>query len=163
VQAQKHIKSIVETMRESLLVLTADLKVISANQSFYQTFKVTSEETEGRFIYSIGNHQWDIPALRKLLEEIIPQNTRFNNFEVSQEFSVIGRRTMLLNARRIYREGKGTEMILLAIEDITERRQARRRSRFPKLATGVSLKRPRMEYSSSIPRQGRYRMLTPSW
>jgi len=124
VQAQKHIKSIVETMREPLLVLTADLKVISANQSFYQTFKVTSEETEGRFIYSIGNHQWDIPALRKLLEEIIPQNNRFNNFEVSQEFSVIGRRTMLLNARRIYREGKGTEMILLAIEDITERRQA---------------------------------------
>jgi len=124
VQAQKHIKSIVETMREPLLVLTADLKVISANQSFYQTFKVTSEETEGRFIYSIGNHQWDIPALRKLLEEIIPQNNRFNNFEVSQEFSAIGRRTMLLNARRIYREGKGTEMILLAIEDITERRQA---------------------------------------
>jgi len=124
VQAQKHVESIVETIREPLLVLTADLKVISANQSFYQTFKVTSEETEGRFIYSIGNHQWDIPALRKLLEEIIPQNNRFNNFEVSQEFSAIGRRTMLLNARRIYREGKGTEMILLAIEDITERRQA---------------------------------------
>jgi len=124
VQAQKHVESIVETIREPLLVLTADLKVISANQSFYQTFKVTSEETEGRFIYSIGNHQWDIPALRKLLEEIIPQNTHFNNFDVSQEFSVIGRRMMLLNARRIYREGKGTEMILLAIEDITERRRA---------------------------------------
>jgi len=124
VQAQKHVESIVETIRGPLLVLTADLKVISANQSFYQTFKVTSEETEGRFIYSIGNHQWDIPALRKLLEEIIHQNTHFNNFEVSQEFSVIGRRMMLLNARRIYREGKSTEMILLAIEDITERRQA---------------------------------------
>ena len=124
VRAQKYIEGIVETIREPLLVLTADLKVISANQSFYQTFKVAPEETEGRFIYSIGNHQWDIPALRKLLEEIIPQNNRFNNFEVSQEFSVIGRRTMLLNARRIYREGRGTEMILLAIEDITERRQA---------------------------------------
>jgi len=123
-RAQKYIEGIVETIREPLLVLTADLKVISANQSFYKTFKVTSEETEGRFIYTIGDHQWDIPRLRKLLEEIVPQNTRFNDFQVSHEFPVIGRRTMLLNARRIYREGKSTEMILLAIEDITERRQA---------------------------------------
>jgi PAS domain-containing protein len=75
VQAQKHVGSIVETIREPLLVLTADLKVFSANQSFYQTFRVTSEETEGRFIYSI-NHQWDIPALRELLE-IIPKNSHF--------------------------------------------------------------------------------------
>ncbi len=72
-EAQKYAGSIVETIREPLLVLTADLKVISANQSFYQTFKVTPEETEGRFIYSIGNHQWDIPALRELLEGIVPQ------------------------------------------------------------------------------------------
>jgi len=122
-QAQKHVESIVETIREPLLVLTADLKVISANQSFYQTFKVTSDETEGRFIYSIGDHQWDIPGLRKLLEEIVPQNKHFNDFEVSHEFRVIGRRTMLLNARRIYRQGKNTEMILLAIEDITERKK----------------------------------------
>jgi len=72
VWAQKHAKSVVETIREPLLVLTADLKVISANQSFYETFKVTPEETEGRFIYSVGNHQWDIPTLRKLLEKIVP-------------------------------------------------------------------------------------------
>ena len=124
VRAQKYIEGIVETVREPLLVLTADLKVISANQSFYQIFKVAPEETEGRFIYSIGDHQWNIPGLRKLLEEIIPQNSHFNNFEVSHEFPVLGQRTMLLNARRIYREGKSTEMILLAIEDITERRQA---------------------------------------
>jgi PAS domain S-box-containing protein len=124
VRAQKYIEGIVETIREPLLVLTADLKVISANQSFYQTFKVAPEETEGRFIYSIGDQQWDIPGLRKLLEEIVPQNSHFNNFEVSHEFPVIGPRTMLLNARRIFREGKSTEMILLAIEDITERRQA---------------------------------------
>jgi PAS domain S-box-containing protein len=123
VQAQKHVESIVETIREPLLVLTADLKVFSANQSFYQTFRVTSEETEGRFIYSIGNHQWDIPALREFLEEIIPKNTHFNNFEVDHEFPVIGRKRMLLNARRIYREGKGTDMILLAIDDITERKK----------------------------------------
>src|SRR5271157_5143933 len=82
VRAQKHAESIVETIREPLLVLTADLKVISANQSFYQTFKVIPEETEGRFIYSVGNHQWDIPALRKLLEEIVPQNSHFTGFEV---------------------------------------------------------------------------------
>ena len=122
-EAQEHVESIVETIREPLLVLTADLKVISANQSFYQTFKVRSEETEGRFIYSIGNHQWDIPALRVLLEEIIPQNTHFNNFEVNHEFVGLGLRRMLLNARRIYRQGKGTDLILLAIEDTTERKQ----------------------------------------
>ena len=122
-KAQKYATSIVETIREPLLVLTADLKVISANQSFYQTFQVAPKETEGRFVYSIGNHQWDIPALRRLLEEIVPQNSHFNDFEVDHKFPAIGRRRMLLNARRIYRQGKGTEMILLAIEDITERKQ----------------------------------------
>ena len=125
VRAQKHAESIVETIREPLLVLTADLKVISASQSFYETFKVIPEETEGRFIYSVGNHQWDIPALRKLLEEIVPQNSHFNGFEVDHEFPSIGRKMMLLNARRIYRQGRGTEMILLAIEDITVQKQAR--------------------------------------
>jgi hypothetical protein len=70
-------------------------------------FHVTPQETEGRFVCSIGNHAWDIPALRELLEEIVPQNTHFNGFEVDHEFPAIGRRTMLLNARRIYREGKG--------------------------------------------------------
>ncbi len=123
VQAQKHVESIVETIHEPLWVLTAGLNVISANQSFYQTFKVTPEETEGGFVYSIGNHQWVIPALRKLLEDIIPQNTHFNNFEVDHEFPGLGLRRMLLNARRIYRQGEGTDLILLAIEDITERKQ----------------------------------------
>ncbi|HUL23035.1 MAG TPA: sigma 54-interacting transcriptional regulator [Thermodesulfobacteriota bacterium] len=122
-KAQKHVESIVKTIREPLLVLSADLKVISANHSFYQTFKVTPQETEGKFIYSISNRQWDIPALRELLEEIVPQNSHFNDFEVNHEFPAIGKKTMLLNARRIYREGKGTDMILLAIEDITERKK----------------------------------------
>lgn len=122
-EAQKYAGSIVETIREPLLVLTADLKVTSANQSFYQTFKVAPELTEGRYIYSVGNHQWDIPALRKLLEEIVPKNTCFNEFEVDHKFPAIGRKIMLLNARRIYRQGRGTDMILLAIEDVTERRQ----------------------------------------
>jgi len=122
-EAQKYAESIVETIREPLVVLSADLRVTSANRSFYQTFKVMPEETEGQFIYNIGNRQWDIPALREFLEEIIPKNTRFNNFEVDHEFPVIGRKRMLLNARQIYREGKGTDMILLAIDDITERKK----------------------------------------
>ena len=122
-KAQKYTESIVETIREPLLVLTADLKVITANRSFYEVFHVTPEETEGRFVYSIGDHAWDIPALRELLEEIVPENTHFNDFEFDHAFPVIGRKRMLLNARRIYQEGKGTDRILLAIEDTTERKE----------------------------------------
>ena len=123
-KVQKYAESIVETIREPLIVITPDLKVISANHSFYETFRVTPKETKGKYIFDIGNHQWDIPALRELLEEIIPKNAHFNNFEVDHEFPLIGRRTMVLNARRIYREGKGTEMILLALEDITDHKRS---------------------------------------
>ena len=104
-------------------MLTADLKVITANRSFYETFRVAPEETEGRFIFDVGNHPWDLPALRELLEEIIPQNTHFNNFEVDHAFPRIGRKRVLLNARRIYREGKGTNRMLLAFEDITDQKR----------------------------------------
>jgi formate hydrogenlyase transcriptional activator len=123
-RVQKYAESIVETIREPLIVLTPDLKVISANHSFYGTFQVTPEETEGRFVYSLGDHAWDIPSLRQLLEEIISQNAHFNGFKVEHEFPMIGRRTMILNARRIYQEGKGTDRILLAIEDITEQKES---------------------------------------
>jgi len=122
-KAQEYTESIVETIREPLIVLTPDLKVIAANRSFYETFQVAPEETEGIFIFDVGNHQWDIPALRELLEEIVPQNTCFNNFEVDHEFPRIGRKRVLLNARRIYREGKGTDRILLAFEDITDQKK----------------------------------------
>jgi formate hydrogenlyase transcriptional activator len=118
--AQKYAESIVETVREPLVVLASSLKVISANRSFYETFQVTPRETEGRSIFDLGNHQWDIPSLRELLEKIIPQNTHFNDFEVELDFPALGRRTMLLNARQVYREGQGTDTILLAIEDMTE-------------------------------------------
>ena len=91
-KAEEYTESIVKTIREPLIVLTVDLKVISANRSFYETFQVAPEETEGRFIFDVDNHQWDIPALRELLEEIIPQNTHFNNFEVDHTFPRIGRR-----------------------------------------------------------------------
>jgi len=87
---------------------------------------VTPEQTEGRLIYDSGNRQWDIPRLRELLEQILPQNTNFDNFEVEHDFATIGRKVMLLNARRIHTEEGKTDSILLAIEDITERRQAER-------------------------------------
>ncbi len=117
-------ESIVETVREPLIVLTPDLRVSKANRSFYEMFRMTPEETEGRFLYCIGDNVWDIPSLRELLEEIIPHNTHFNDFQVDHEFPAIGHRTMLLNARRIIHEGKGTGMILLALEDITTQKQS---------------------------------------
>jgi PAS domain S-box-containing protein len=123
-EAREYAESIVETVREPLVVLDTDLKVISVNHSFYQTFKVTPEDTEGKLIYDLGNRQWNISKLRVLLEEIIPRNNQFQNFEVDYEFPTIGRKIMVLNARQIYSKGIGAHMILLAIEDITERKKA---------------------------------------
>ncbi|MFW6127398.1 MAG: sensor histidine kinase [Thermodesulfobacteriota bacterium] len=118
-------QSILGTVREPLVVLDADLRVVFANPAFYRTFQVDPRETEGKYIYELGNHQWDIPRLRQLLEEIIPQNTFFDDFEVEHEFPGLGRKTMLLNARRLPGNGTRPEMILLALEDITERKKAR--------------------------------------
>lgn len=117
--ALKYVEAIVETVREPLVVLDSDLRVISANQSFYKIFRVDKAETVGRHIYELGNRQWDIPELRKLLERILPENNFFENFKVTHNFLDIGEKTMLLNARRIIHKGVGTQMILLAIEDIT--------------------------------------------
>ena len=117
-------ESIVDTVREPLVVLDADLNVISANRSFYETFKVKPGETEGQLLYDLGNREWNIPKLRELLEKILPTHTTFDNFEVEHEFKTIGRRVMHLNARRIYRETNNTHSILLAIEDMTERKRA---------------------------------------
>jgi PAS domain-containing protein len=113
-------EGIVDTVRESLVILDKDMRVISANQSFYRTFKTSKEKTENKSIFEINNQSWDIPALRNLLEEILPENSVFNDFEVEHEFSGIGHKKMLLNARRIYQEDTGTERILLAIEDVTD-------------------------------------------
>jgi len=128
-EARRYAESIVGTVRESLVVLDANLRVISANRSFYRTFKVRARETEGQFIYELGNHQWDIPELRELLEDVLTKNTTFDDFKVEHHFPNIGWRTMLLNARRIHRETGNTRMILLAIEDITERRQVGEKSK----------------------------------
>jgi PAS domain S-box-containing protein len=121
--ACEYAENIVETVRHPLLVLDSDLKVRSANQSFYDTFKVTPKETIGNLIYDLGNSQWDIPRLRELLQDILPKDKEFDNFEINHVFSDIGHKIMLLNARRVVQEGAASELILLAIEDITERRQ----------------------------------------
>ena len=114
------------SVRESLVVLDSDLKVVKANHAFYQTFNVKQGDTEGTLIYDLGNQQWDIPKLRELLEHILPENTVFNDFEVEHNFETIGRKIMLLNARRIYKKSNRTQLILLAIEDVTEREYYKR-------------------------------------
>jgi len=126
-EASEYAESIIETVREPLVVLDTNLRVISVNHSFYQTFKVTPKDTEGKLIYDLGNRQWNIPKLRVFLEEIIPRNNQFQNFEVDHEFPSIGHKVMLLNARQIYSKGIGAQMILLAIEDITERKKAEKK------------------------------------
>jgi two-component sensor histidine kinase len=111
---------LIDSVREGLVVLGWDLRVRSANLSFYQTFHVDPADTVGRLIYELGSGQWNIPRLRELLEEILPLETRFDDFEVEHEFEHIGRRIMLLNACRLDHE----HLILLAIRDVTEARRA---------------------------------------
>ena len=114
-------EGIVLTIREPLVVLDAKFKVINANQSFYQTFQVTPEQTEKHVLYELGNGQWDIPELRRLLKEILSKNSVVNDFEVEHKFPSIGRKKMRLNARKIAQQKPDDQLILLAIEDITDR------------------------------------------
>ena len=122
-KSQEYSESIINTVREPLIALDQDLRVVSVSRSFYEVFKVKPEETVGQLIYDLGNKQWDIPKLRELLETILPQKTTFDNYEVEHDFATIGRRIMLLNARQIQRVLGKERIILLAIEDITERRE----------------------------------------
>ena len=120
-----YIKTVVDVVREPVLVLDRELRVLAANEPFYQTFQVKPTETENKVVYELGNGQWDIPDLRKLLEDILPKHTFFKGFEVTHEFPSIGSKVMILNARQIhFRENTVSELfppiILLAIEDITE-------------------------------------------
>jgi two-component system, chemotaxis family, CheB/CheR fusion protein len=115
----EYAEAIIRTVREPLVVLDRDMKVMSANTSFYRMFHVAPEETEGQTLYALGNGQWNNPAMRQLLENILPQNTQIEWFLMEHEFPIIGKRRMLLNARRIARENSHGELILLAIEDIT--------------------------------------------
>ncbi len=123
-QSRDMAESIVQSIREPLVALDPNLRVITANRSFYETYKVSPEDTENHLIYELGNKQWNIPKLRELLIDILPNKQVLNDYEVEHEFEHIGKRTMLLNARSIHLESKGmNEMILLAIDDITERKR----------------------------------------
>ncbi|MFA5259615.1 MAG: PAS domain-containing protein [Candidatus Omnitrophota bacterium] len=118
--AREYAECIIDAVREPLVVLGQDLKIISVSRSFYDTFKVKPEETIGQLIYDLGNQQWNVPALKELLENILPKSTSFDNFEVEHDFLGLGQRTMLLNARQITRSSGKPHIILLAIDDITE-------------------------------------------
>jgi PAS domain-containing protein len=115
-------ENIINSVREPLVILDGDLRVVSASNSFYEFFKVKPEETEKQLIYDLGNRQWDIPKLRGLLEEIIPNNAAFYDFEVKHDFPDMGERIMMLNAKRIPGPPEKPRIILLAIEDITSSR-----------------------------------------
>jgi two-component sensor histidine kinase len=120
--AQALAQAIVNTIHEPFVVLDADLQVIAASRSFYETFQVDPEHTRGCALYELGDGQWDIPALRMLLETVIPQRASMDDFEVEHDFPKLGQRTMLLNARMVVYETTPDTTILLAFTDITARR-----------------------------------------
>jgi PAS domain S-box-containing protein len=117
-------EAIVDTVREALVVLDRDLRVVSASRSFYRTFAIEPRNTIGRTFYELDDGQWDIPALRKLLEEVIPGHRTIEAYEVEHDFPTIGRRIMLLNARQVFDEAHPDSTLLLVIEDVTQRREA---------------------------------------
>ena len=116
-------EAIVDTVRLPLVVLNKQLHVLTANRAFYDTFRLTPQETENQSVYTLNNHAWNIPRLKVLLEKILPKDTHFEDYEVDIDLPSIGRRTILLNARRTYRQVNSTEAILVAFEDVTDRRQ----------------------------------------
>ena len=119
-QSRAYAESIVATVREPLLVLDQELRVVSANRAFYRQFKVAPADTERRLVYELGHGQWDIPALRQLLEKVLPEKSSFEDFEVAHDFPGVGRRVMLLNARRLEQHATQPGLILLAMEDVSE-------------------------------------------
>ena len=120
-QTREYADTIVESAREPIVVLNGKLQVTAANPAFYRAFDVSRDETEKRLIYELGNGQWNIPKLRELLEEIVPRNSRVDDFEMSHDFPRLGPREMVLNARRVEMQ-PGRPFILLAIEDVTDKR-----------------------------------------
>ncbi len=116
-------ESIVRTIREPLIILNKYLQVKSANQSFYNMFQTSEDATEGKSLFELGNNQWEIPGLRKMLEKILPEKTAIADYEVTHDFPGLGERIMLLNASKIFRDNSDEQSILLAIEDITEKRK----------------------------------------
>ena len=129
-------RTIIDTVREPLVVLDGRLRVLQANRAFYETFGANPSETEGRQIFDLGDHEWDIPDLRTLLEQILTGNSAFSDFEMEHSFEGIGRKTMLLNARKLQHAG---ETLLLAIEDVTDRRRTER---------SLAVSRQRLQYAA---------------
>ena len=121
--ALDYVESIIATVREPMLVLDDTLRVRTASQAFYEAFAVLPDKTIGKFVYDLGNGQWGIPTLRTLLEEILPIEKVSRDFEIDHNFPLLGRRVMLLNARKLPGESNGSEHILLAIEDVTEQKR----------------------------------------
>src|ERR1700687_4958222 len=119
-------QAIVDTIRDPLLVLDQDLRVVTANRAFHRTFRMNRQDIQGRPVYGLGDGQWDIPELRLLLEDVAPQHAVMEAYEVERDFPVIGRRSMLLNARELFFQKNSRKLILLAIEDVTARRNAER-------------------------------------
>jgi nitrogen-specific signal transduction histidine kinase len=119
-----YIRTVVDTATDPFLILDKDLRVLAANKSFYRLFQVEAKDTEYKYVNELGKGEWNIPALNALLEGILPKNTFFSGFEVNREFPTIGKKIMLLNGRRIYKEGETSTLfppiILLTMVDITQ-------------------------------------------
>lgn len=121
--AWTYIRTVVDTTREPFLILDSDLRVLSANRTFYRFFRVTKKATERTLVYKLGDGQWNIPSLRRLLEKILPKKTFLADYQVDHDFPGIGRKIMLLNARRVQTTRSSRAILLLAMEDITRRKE----------------------------------------
>ena len=145
--AWTYIRTVIDTAREPFLILDADLRVLSANKTFFRFFQVKKKDTEGTLIYRLGDGQWNISALRKLLEKILPKNTSFVDYQVDHVFPKIGRKIILLNARRIFTTQNKVPIILLAMEDITNRKELEEKLRdyATKLSVAVSVRVKELE------------------
>jgi len=119
----RYVEGMLSSIKQPILVLDPDLRIKTANEYFYRTYKVTPDETLGKFIYDLGNKQWDIYALRMLLEKILPEKGVVTNFEVTHNFPDIGLKTMVVNACQIYQKGVAVQLILASSEDVTNRKQ----------------------------------------
>lgn len=145
--AWTYIYTVINTAREPFLVLDAEMRVLSANKCFYQFFDVAKKDTEGTLVYQLGDGQWDIPSLRKLLEKILPKNSFFSDYEVDHEFPKIGRKVIHLNARRIFTADTNRPMVLLAMEDVTKQKELEEKLRdyAARLNSAVSLRTKELE------------------
>lgn len=145
--AWTYIRTVVDTVREPFLIMDKDLRILSANRTFYTFFSTSPKETEKKLVYELGNGQWSVPKLKVLLENILPSNTFFDDFKVEHDFPEIGHKVMILNARRIYTPEEKEEIILLAMEDITKQVQLERHLKeyADKLAAEVASKTVELE------------------